>query len=819
LGEKDATALTTFGALLRRHRLAAGLTQESLAEGASLGIRSIQDLESGLHRPRHETVQQLVRALRLAGDQRTHFEAAGQLEAAGQPAPRQRTEVASASATIPAPPGRPRRTNLPPRLTSFVGREGEIADVQGLLRAKRLVTLTGPGGVGKTSLALEVAAAMREQFADGIWLVELAALTDPQLVAHAVAATLGVREQPGEPILATLGTALGTTERLLVVDNCEHLLDGCARLAEALLRACPRLRILVTSREPLRVGAEVIWRVPSLTLPDHDDQAPGELAKSEAVRLFVERAEAVQPSFALTAGNAAAVAQICRRLDGIPLAIELAAARVSALTPEQIAQHLSDRFRLLRSGSRTALPRHQTLRALIDWSYDLLSEKEQVLFRRLAVFVGSSTLEAAEAVCRDVGAETPLLGAGGGTSPDTQNLTRCTSGDVLDLLVGLVDKSLVLVEERDGEARYRLLETLREYAQERLAESGQADDLREAHAVFFLALAEQRAATDWNGHDVRYLDQLEVEHENLRAALQWFADRGDAERGLRLSSALGIFWFIRGYFTEGQRWLDYHLGRSDRVSTVIRATALEVAGRLAFGRADLEVAATYARESVATWRRLGDRRRFADVLHLLGQIARNQCSYPDALAALEESLQINQEYDDQFFIAEDLFQLGLIARQRSELARARSLLNRALTIQSALGHPRPVGITLFHLGLVAEEQGDYSREQSLYEQSVGFLQQVKDRRELAFLLDGFASLSVARSQYRRGAVLSGAATALRQQIGSAVPPPMQPRVDRTLRLARDGLGEAAFAQALAEGQAMTLEEAIAYALESKDEDG
>jgi predicted ATPase/DNA-binding XRE family transcriptional regulator len=362
----------SFGSLLRRHRAARGMSQEGLADRAGLSREAVSALERGIRRaPHRETIALLAKTLDLSAAERDQLQ--GAAAEAGERGPRSLVQPSPAS-------------GLPLRLTSFIGREREIAEVREILRAGRLVTIIGPGGIGKTSLAREVARAVEAQLPGGVMLVELAGLAEGDLVPQAIAAALGVREQPGEALLTTLGVALRPTQRLLLLDNCEHLVEACARIAEALLGACPRLQLLVTSREPLRVGAEVIWRVPALTLPGSDPQPLAELAKSEAVRLFVERARAVRPGFALAEGNRAAAAEICRRLDGIPLAIELAAARVAALPVEQIARRLDDRFRLLTTGSRTAMPRHQTLRALIDWSNDLLSEKEQILFRRLVYY-------------------------------------------------------------------------------------------------------------------------------------------------------------------------------------------------------------------------------------------------------------------------------------------------------------------------------------------------------------------------------------------------------------------------------------------------
>ena len=441
--------------------------------------------------------------------------------------------------------------NLPLELSSFVGREKELAEVKRLLENNRLLTLTGSGGCGKTRLALAAAGELVEGFADGVWLVELASLADASLVPQAVASTLGVREQTGRSPTESLSDYLGSKRVLLVLDNCEHLVEACAELAEALLHSCPELRILATSREALGITGEVAWLVPSLSLPDlRRLPAVESLYQYESARLFVERTTAVNPTFALTEQNASAVAQVCYRLDGIPLAIELAAARTKVLTVEQIAVRLDDSFGLLSAGSRTAMPRQRTLHATMDWSHELLPDEERALFRRLAVFAGGFTLEAAESVCSG------------------EDLER---DEVLDLLSHLVDKSLVVAWEVSGEARYRLLETVQQYAWEKLSEPGETERFRERHAGYYLALAEEAEPELKGAGQVAWLERLEWERDNLRAAMAWLLERGALEEAARLGWALWLFWGIRAHFAEGRRWMEQAL--SARSSASMSATA------------------------------------------------------------------------------------------------------------------------------------------------------------------------------------------------------------------------------------------------------
>ncbi len=443
--------------------------------------------------------------------------------------------------------------NLPVQMTSFIGREKEMSEIKESILTHRLITLTGSGGTGKTRLSLQVAADLLDQFPEGVWFVELAALSDPNLIPKMILSAFGIPEQSGMTILQLLMDYLREKKILLALDNCEHLIEACAKLVDALLNSAHVLKIMATGREALGVKGEVVWQVPSLSLPDVKHlPALEQLSQYEAVQLFIERATLVQPHFIVTKDNAPAIAQICFRLDGIPLALELAAARVKMLSADQISSHLDDRFRLLTGGARTALPRQQTLRAMIDWSYDLLSENECLLLRRLAVFAGGWTLELAEQVCSD---------------------EKIDQYEILEMPGKLVDKSLVIMIEGSAGTRYRILETVRQYAREKLFESGEGERIRDGHLKAFIDLAEQ-AEPEIRGHNqLIWLDQLDVEIENLRSALEW-AQAQDAESCLRLASLLWRFWDIRDYGSEGLDWFTKAFAMTEGLHTVMRARAL-----------------------------------------------------------------------------------------------------------------------------------------------------------------------------------------------------------------------------------------------------
>lgn len=688
--------------------------------------------------------------------------------------------------------------NLPLALSSFVGREREMAEIKRLLTGSRLLTLTGPGGCGKTRLALEVAATLTEEFEDGAWLVELASIPEPTLVPQAVVSALRVHEAPDRPPTGTLLEHLGSKQTLLVMDNCEHLVDACSALLIALLRACPGLRVLATSREALGLVGERVWRVPSLSLPDPEHPpAPEDSKHYEAVRLFDERAAAVASGFELIPDNAPAVARLCHRLDGMPLAIELAAARVKVLSAEQILARLDDSFALLADGGRSGIPRHQTLKATMDWSHELLSEEERILFRRLSVFAGGFALESVEEVCAGRGIERE---------------------EILDLLTRLIDKSLVLVAERGREVRYRLLETVRQYAREKLDEPGEAASVRERHALFFLALAEEAEPALVGPDQGEWLKRLETEHDDLRGALGYFRENEDAGRGFRLGCALWRFWWMQGRFTEGRAQLEALLelpGASER--TEARARALYVLGVLACRQADYAAgnqaeARAYQRESLEIYRELGDEPHTADVLRELGRIGIELGDWTTADSFLEESLRIEREAGSEYGVALTLNSLGWLAHFRGENAVASPLFEEARGVFRESGDDLYADICLFFLGRIATDEGDYEEARAKLTATVD------DRLPhypwaVPPLLEAFAGLEAAQGQAARALELAGAAAALRESIGVTHAPAWETDLKCRLAPAWRALSEREGATAWALGRTLTLEESIARALE------
>jgi predicted ATPase/transcriptional regulator with XRE-family HTH domain len=800
---------SAFGDVLRRCRLAAGLTQEELAERAGLSVRGISDLERGVkQRPRRDTVSLLADALGLTSLQRSLLDDA----ARGYFDP-----VSNVSATIDPGPGtagsfpklppsslwtEARRTNLPAELTSFVGRDAEVSDLCQLLQGEtfgpRLVTLTGTGGVGKTRLALCVGAALGSSYPDGVWLVELAPLADPRLVAPAVAATFGIHGVEGNDLSRTLATALQGRRLLLLLDNCEHLVASCAELVAALLEDCPGLRVVATSREILGVPGEVIWRVPSLSAPKIEElPATGSgfvdvVARSEAARLFVERARLATPNFRITADNAIALARICHWLDGIPLAIELAASCLRTIGVTQLAERFDQRFRLLTGGSRTVLRRQQTLRATVDWSYGLLSGPERSLFRRLAVFAGGWTLDAAEAVCLGGEIEEP--------------------GTVFVLLGALVDKSLVVVEGTDGDApRYRLLDTLREYAGEQLRTGDEVEPAQRAHATYYLQFC-QRLSNQVQGNPVVLQSGFLPELDNFRAALRWFAQASEWNQWAELVSALSVSWAAGSFFSESSRWIDLMQVHQSDLTPATRGQALVALAFHLFGRGNFPAAGALVEQGIAVYRCTGHRPALAWALEVLGACRREEGKTVEAQSLLEEAIQVLQELGDDARTVGPRAQLGLLAHRVGDYDRAEILLTQCLGSSSGersfLGFE---GGILNNLGLIAEDRGDLDRAYRFHTRSIAYFRQSGYLWHLPGVLEGFASLAARQFQAERAMILAGAAVAIRERIGSPISPFKKPRFDQAVGRACRELGDAALI-AWERGQALTPEQAIAFAL-------
>ncbi len=684
--------------------------------------------------------------------------------------------------------------NLPLERTSFIGREREIAEAKGLLAGHRLLTLTGAGGCGKTRLALAVANDLVEEFEDGVWVVELASLSDPGLVPQVVAGVLSVSEQPGRPLTATLTDSLCSKQLLLVLDNCEHLIDACARFVDAVLASCPHLRILATSREALDVAGEANWRVPSLLVPDAGDSPSVEkLARYEAVRLFVERARSRLPAFDLTPENAREVVEVCRKLEGIPLAIELATARVTVLSVQQIAQKLKDPLGLLTAGGRTVAARHQTLRATLKWSYELLSEPERRLFERLSVFVGGWTLEAAEVV-------------GAVPSVETER--------VLDLLSRLVDKSLVVAEDGgEGSLRYRMLEPVRQYGRERLEERREAEAVLGKHAAFFLALAEEAESELKGPRQVLWLKRLDREQGNLRAAMRWLLGRGESEMVARLGWALWLFWWIRARFSEGRRWMEEVLAKGTAMPASARAKALFVAGTMADGLADYRSAESLLEESLRLFKELEDERGAAYVLSSAGFAAIGQGQHEKGIALLEEAVHLSLEVGEKWAAAYMLNFMAVVRRNLGDQARAKRLAEQGLALSRELGDREGISMALYILATLAQASSEHERAKGLFEEGLKLAAEVGDETNVAYCLEGLAAVAASEGTIACAARLWGAAEALLAtiEVAAYIYAPDRSLYQSQVAAARSALGEEAFAAAWLQGRALTLEQALVEA--------
>jgi predicted ATPase/DNA-binding SARP family transcriptional activator/DNA-binding CsgD family transcriptional regulator len=690
------------------------------------------------------------------------------------------------------------RHNVPAALSSFVGREHELVEIKRTLAMTRLLTLTGSGGCGKTRLALEVGRDLASSYPDGAWLVELASLLQPELVSKAVASALGVREQPDRPLVDTLVGHLREKYLLLMLDNCEHLIEGCAQLAHSLLHSCPRLRVLATSREPLEVEGEVVWRVPSLSVPDTDRlPSANELTRYDAVRLFVDRARLRVRDFELTPENGPAVAQVCGKLEGIPLALELATARVGPLAVEEVAQRLGDSLSLLSTGPRTAPQRQRTMRATLEWSYGLLSEPERKLFRRLSAFAGGWTLESAEAVGSD--------GLGG--------------ANVLDVLSRLVDKSLVVAEATEGDrVRYRMLELIRQYARKKLEEDKEFDATLRRHASLFLASAEEAEPELKGPRQQEWLERLEVEHDNFRVALTWALDRGEAELGLRLSGALGEFWHMRGHLSEGRQWLQSALAAQGGAYLMsARAKAFTWVAQLAWEQGDYERSITLSKASLKLFRTRRDEAGVADALSNLAWATLFQNELEQASTMAEEALTLQRKLGHTVGVIRALQTLGLVAATGHDYDRAAALYEESMMLARNVGDSFGIVLSLGIGALASLGKGDHHQTRMLYEKGLRGSKQLKTMNGARLHLHISAALAGAQGRAVRSACLWGATEVMREAIGTIFSPAERRAYGPYIEAARAQLDEAAWEKAYTEGKTMTLEEAIEYALSGEKE--
>jgi predicted ATPase len=632
------------------------------------------------------------------------------------------------------------KLHIPIPLTSLIGREKELEEIAKLFSKSRLITLTGSGGVGKTRLAIQVVSDVLELFPDGVWFLDLAPLGDPALVPNTLGKVLDLQLVGGSDLSITdlIADYLCSRTTLLIFDNCEHLIDGCASLVEFLLKSCEGLHILATSREMLRVPGEITYRVPSLVIPPEQSNMDT-LVEFESVQLFVERAKTILPSFELLKNHALSIAQICRRLDGIPLALELAAARVEMLSVVQIAGHLDDCFRLLTRGARTVLPRHQTMRAVIDWSYNLLSNEEKSVLTGLSIFVGGWTLEAAEAVCE--------------------------TANILDLLTYLVDKSLVAVNYENGnEPRYYLLETIRQYALEKLTDSGERERICKRHLNYFLKLAQRAEPELYGAGQVEWSQRLIAEHENMRTALEWSL-KGDVIIGQELAASLWWSWSFNGYLSEGYDWLIEMLTVNPMQNTLIRAKLLSGAGWLAAMLGHIDQSKKYSEDSVALFRELSNDAGSAFPLGTLGVLAYWRADYEPALQLMEQSLELFKIRENKWGVRHISTALGYLAEAQGDLKKAQKFFDESLSISNEIGDHEGKGYVLYRMGLMAASQGDDTQAIEIFEEGLKNVRLAGGKIVTSWILEAMGITLLQRADYNRSQMLFEEAFEINRKLG------------------------------------------------------
>lgn len=779
-------AEVTFGEWLRRQRKAAGWTQEQLAQQLICSTSALKKIEGEERRPSAQIVEKLAEIFNIPPNERKAFLrfARGDWKAA----PSESTQEAPWRASAASP-----RSNLPASLTSLIGREQELARLAEYLSNPgiRLITLIGPPGIGKTSLSLQVGRNARSDFADGIFFVALAPLTDPNLVAPTIAQTLGFVEIPNQAPVERLKHGIGEKQMLIVLDNVEHLIEVTAALVSDILPACPRLKILTTSREALRIPGEWLFFVSPLTVPTEiaslDTEAGSQFS---ALTLFAERARAVQPDFALNAVNIQRVAQICTQLDGLPLAIELIAARIRLMSPASLLSHWNEQFILSSEGMRAVAPRQQTLSNAIGWSYELLPDKERVLFRRLAAFAGGWTVQEAQAICSGDGME---------------------AQEIPSLLMHLADKSLVVLRGHATGERYHALETIRQYAQEKLMEFHEEEQVRNRHLDYFTRLAEESEPKLHSAEQITWLKQLETEQDNFRGALRWGLGNR-AEAGFRLVSALWLFWFMHAHFIEGRQWYDEALSSAEDVTPYVRMRLLVGAASNAMGRGDFEQLAGISEQSLALSREQANQWGLAMSLHHLGISAWQQGEFEKANTLLEEGLARSQKAENWAIASYILGDLGHVARAQGDHKKARGFVEESLALVQKYHDKWSSSYSLANLAHLVYQQSDYRRAKALTQQAMTLVQEAEDRRHISWLLELMGMVALRQGKPERAARLISNVEALDESIGINL---IYEEDDIVVRI-REQLGDAAFETLAAEGRAMTLEQAVAYALEDSD---
>jgi predicted ATPase/DNA-binding XRE family transcriptional regulator len=822
----------SFGRLVRNHRRALDMTQEDLAQQVGCSVVTIRKVEADERRPSRQLAERLARCLHIPHEQLQTFLVLARAEPGdAQSAPQQADKGPGWRAQARPP------TNLSTPLTRLIGREHEVTTIRSSLLHKevRLVTLVGPPGIGKSRLGIQVATDLLHAFPDGVFFVALAPINDLLLVAPTIANTLGVKEQMAQSLVTGLIDYLRDRRLLLVLDNFEHMLGAAAVVAEVLI-ACPGLKVLATSRAPLHIRGERLFPVPSLALPapSHELTASA-VAGCAAIELFVERAQAVSPDFALTDANADDIAAICAALDGLPLAIELVAARIRPLTPRTLLTRLNHRLALLTDGPRDLPLRQQTLRGTIDWSYNLLDAGEQELFARLAVFVGGCSLRAAEEVCNAMG-DLPLT--------------------VLDGLAALADKNLLRQEERvDGERYFMFLETIREYALERLIERDEEQAIRELYAAYYLTLVET-ANTHLTGDEQElWLDRLEAEHDNFRAALDWYTQRGAVDAALRLIAVLWKFWHIRSHQIEGRRWIALVLGMEGSHNPQVRAQVFYGAGWIALDdQGDFLQAKVFFDESLALFRSQQDMPGVAKALHGVGMTLDAQGKHAEAATLFNESLVLYQRQEDDEGIAWSLDHLGNASLCLDDHERAQALFEESLAIFQKLKHSWGMAISLHHQGIAVLAQRDHARALDVFNESLALFEELgnswgiaasfdhlgyttlsaddlqraeayfdkslmlyfsdEDRNGMARSVSGLGSVAVAQRLLERAATLFGAAHARSEVSGVRMDPVVRATYDRDMATLRAQLDKDLLDQAWTKGQTMTVSQMIAFALDN-----